>query len=133
MNQWQQLRTLIEGRFQRARRFSLDAQLGKSLRQLAERENCTPGELAASLLSAVRDDRHHRFELWSRWQSLSMREQEVAALICLGYTSRQIAVKLVISPETVKSHVRNLTNKFGVRDRRELRQALDQWDFSAWE
>jgi DNA-binding NarL/FixJ family response regulator len=35
---------------------------------------------------------------------LSEREQEAAALICLGYTNREIAFRLVIF-ETVKSRV----------------------------
>lgn len=133
MNQWQQLRTLLETRFQRTRRFNLDAELGRSVRLLAERENCSADELAASLISAALDDRRYREELWSRWQSLTVREQEVAALICLRYTTHQIAGRLIISPETVKSHVRHLTLKFGVRNRNELRRVLDRWDFSAWE
>ena len=69
----------------------------------------------------------------SRWRMLSPREQQVAALICLNYTGRQIAARLKISPETVKTHTRNLLNKFGLRTRTELRQVLADWDFSAWE
>jgi DNA-binding CsgD family transcriptional regulator len=66
------------------------------------------------------------------WRSLSPREQEVTALICLNYTNRQIARRLVISPQTVKSHVRSLLGKFGLHSKAELRRALADWDFSAW-
>jgi DNA-binding CsgD family transcriptional regulator len=31
--------------------------------------------------------------LYERWQKLSLREQDVTALTCLGYTNRQIAAK----------------------------------------
>jgi DNA-binding CsgD family transcriptional regulator len=68
----------------------------------------------------------------ARWYSLSPREQQVAALICLNYTSRQIAARLRISPETVKTHTRNLLSKFDLRTRVELRELLADWDFSAW-
>ena len=67
------------------------------------------------------------------WQQLSPRERDIAALTCLGYTNRQIAGRLYISPETVKTHMRNLLQKFDVRSKSELRRLLADWDFSAWE
>ncbi|MGZ9164486.1 MAG: LuxR C-terminal-related transcriptional regulator, partial [Anaerolineales bacterium] len=39
-----------------------------------------------------------------RWSSLSHREQQVIALICLGYRNHEIAKILTIAPETVKTH-----------------------------
>ena len=72
-------------------------------------------------------------ELWQRWQSLSPREQDVAALACLGYTNRQIGAFLSISPETVKTHLRNALVKFNLRTRSELHMLLKDWDFSAWD
>jgi DNA-binding CsgD family transcriptional regulator len=57
----------------------------------------------------------------------------VAALACLGYTTRQIAYRMEITPETVKSHMRNILAKFGVVNRIELRHRLEKVDFSAWE
>ena len=65
--------------------------------------------------------------------SLTPREQDVAALACLGYTNRQIAARLGISPDTVKTHVRNLLHKFELHSKDELRSLLQDWDFSAWE
>ncbi len=69
----------------------------------------------------------------ARWEALSPREQQVAALVCLGFTNRQIADHLVLSHETVKTHVRNVLYKFDLRSKAELRQALADWDFSAWQ
>lgn len=48
---------------------------------------------------------------------LSKRESEVAKLICIGFTNKQIAKKLFISEKTVKSHVSNILVKLDLRDR----------------
>ena len=57
----------------------------------------------------------------------------MGALVCLGYTNRQIAARLVISVETVKSHIRNILYKFNLHSKRELGLLLGDWDFSAWD
>jgi len=57
----------------------------------------------------------------------------VAALTCLGYTNRQIAAKLKISPDTVKGYVRQVLVKFNLHGKNELRTLLSAWDFSDWE
>jgi len=56
----------------------------------------------------------------------------VAALACLNFTNRQIAARLSISPQTVKSHMRNLLLRFELHSKVELRQVLSDWDFSEW-
>ena len=63
---------------------------------------------------------------------LTPRELEVLKLIGSGLTNRQVAAHLVISPETVKTHVRHLLRKFGIRSRRELRARLKDWDLGEW-
>ena len=52
---------------------------------------------------------------------LPPREQAVARLAARGQTNQQIAEVLVVSTETVKTHVRNVLGKFGVRSKVELR------------
>ena len=42
------------------------------------------------------------------------------SLVALGNTSLQIAEQLVISPETVRTHVRNAMAKTGARTRAQL-------------
>ncbi len=49
--------------------------------------------------------------------ALTKRELEVLAFMGKGQTNREIAIKLNISPHTVKSHVINIFNKLGVSDR----------------
>lgn len=54
--------------------------------------------------------------------SLSPREKEIFRLLAEGYSNKEIAEKLVISPSTVHSHRANLMDKLGLGNRRELIQ-----------
>jgi DNA-binding NarL/FixJ family response regulator len=49
--------------------------------------------------------------------TLTDRELEVLALIALGYSNREIAHELFLSVDTIKTHVRKLFDKLGVRNR----------------
>jgi PAS domain S-box-containing protein len=51
---------------------------------------------------------------------LTPREREILHLVALGHSSPQIAAELVISPETVRTHVRNAMAKLGARTRAQL-------------
>ena len=51
---------------------------------------------------------------------LTPREDEVIKLIAEGYSSREIADALVISPKTVERHRSNILAKLGMRDRTDL-------------
>lgn len=59
---------------------------------------------------------------------LTPREWEVLDLMSLGHSTRQIADELVLSTETVRTHVKNLMRKLGVNSRREAveRGALER-------
>ena len=50
---------------------------------------------------------------------LTCREWEVLDLLCQGKSTEDIAETLVLSSETVRSHVKHLLRKLGVRSRRE--------------
>lgn len=99
---------------------------------LAEQQGRSPDELVADILVAGLAQQRATDALWQRWQSLSPREQDVSALACLGHTNRQIAARLGISDETVKTHLRNALSKYSLHGRSELRQALSFLDFSVW-
>jgi DNA-binding CsgD family transcriptional regulator len=112
--------------------YSLDIRLTETLRDLAEAENRSPGEIAADLIVFGLAQQNGQYDLYQRWQKLSPREQDVAALICLHYTNRQIARHLYLSENTVRTHSHNVMVKFAVNNRADLRRLLDNWDFSAW-
>jgi DNA-binding NarL/FixJ family response regulator len=48
---------------------------------------------------------------------LSPREEEVLRLLATGETNRQIAKRLFVAEETVKSHVASIFRKLEVSDR----------------
>jgi DNA-binding NarL/FixJ family response regulator len=52
--------------------------------------------------------------------ALSERERQVTKLVCGGWTSRQIAEELFLSPRTVEQHRRQVMQKIDAEDRREL-------------
>jgi DNA-binding NarL/FixJ family response regulator len=74
--------------------FPLEPALRAALLQLAEKEHRPPQELHADLLASALAQRQVHTDLVQRWQSLSPREQEVAALACRNYTNRQVAARL---------------------------------------
>jgi len=129
------LRRLLEQlgvRSKGLRTFALTEDLAEALRALAQREQRPPDELIDELLANGLSRRDTDERAWQCWLALSPREQEVAALARLGYTNRQIAARLGIAQQTVKTHVRNILRKFDLHSKAELRALLHNWDFSAW-
>jgi len=55
--------------------------------------------------------------------SLTNREMEILTLIALGLTNKKIAKQLVISENTLRTHVRNLYRKLGVHNRTQAMKA----------
>jgi LuxR family maltose regulon positive regulatory protein len=59
-------------------------------------------------------------------EPLSEQEQRVLRLLSQGLSNPEIAEELVISLNTVKSHVKSIYRKLNVRGRKEARQAARQ-------
>jgi len=112
--------------------FPLDMEAIHALQDLAEQQKRTKTEVAAELLAQALAQRDAAEVNLSLWRMLTEREQQITALVCLGYTNPRIAELLMIAPDTVKTHVRNILAKFGLRSKAELRHTLADWDFSAW-
>jgi DNA-binding CsgD family transcriptional regulator len=51
---------------------------------------------------------------------LTPRERDIANLIGLGYTNRQIGVELSITKRTAEAHVQNILNKLGASNRAQI-------------
>jgi DNA-binding CsgD family transcriptional regulator len=110
----------------------LEESLHAALVELARQEGCPPEQLLAGLLVMARARQQAGGELLEHWQKLSPREQDVTAFTCLGYTNRQIAAKLNLSPDTVRGYVRQVLVKFQVHSKFKLQAQLQGWDFCKW-
>ncbi|GAP06443.1 response regulator containing a CheY-like receiver domain and an HTH DNA-binding domain [Anaerolinea thermolimosa] len=134
MSLWERLRAWWNGSdpTSERREFALDSHLLNTLDALSRQTGISEEALANDLLATGLQALSRRDELWQCWQMLTPREQQVVALACLGLTNRQIASRMGISPDTVKTHLRAATAKFGVHTKAELNLLLSEWDFSAW-
>ena len=54
------------------------------------------------------------------YETLTSREQEIMVLLAEGYSAKDAAAKLFISPKTVENHRTNIMNKLGVHSTLEL-------------
>ncbi len=115
------------------RNIELDPEIYETVQEYAAREKRAPEELASYIINEGIRNHQIQAECWNRWLILSPREQQIAALVCLGYTNRQIGGKLYISPETVKTHAEKVLFKFGLPNRQELRILLKDWNFSEFD
>ena len=111
----------------------LDAELVEALEQIADLEKRSRDEVATHLLELALERRRAAEVNLQHWRDLTEREQQVVSLYCQGYGYRQIAERLVISPDTAKTHLRNSVIKFGFERRIDLRAAMMDWDFSDWQ
>jgi DNA-binding CsgD family transcriptional regulator len=132
------LRRLVQSLLQKknttdeSRVFLHDAELIAVIKDVAKQQQRTEEDVVADFTKVGINQFLTQNELESRWTSLSRREQQVVALICLGYRNYEIAEILVIAPETVKTHLQGVFNKFDLRSSKELRLALKNWDFRDW-
>jgi DNA-binding CsgD family transcriptional regulator len=113
--------------------FEINTQLSFQLQLMARTHDVPPEALAASLLARGLEQETLRAQAQATLATLTPREQEVTWLTARGHTNRQIAEALVISPETVKSHVRRVLDKFGVRSKADLRLLLLYLGVRWWE
>lgn len=86
------------------------------LRRVREGETVVDTALAGRVaLSAARLSSG---EFWSGAHlGLTQRESEVLELLVSGYSNKAVAGRLVVSEDTVKTHIRSLYRKLGVSDR----------------
>lgn len=86
------------------------------LRRVREGETVVDSALAGRVaLSAAH---LNAGEFWSGAHlGLTQRESEVLELLVAGHSNKAVASKLVVSEDTVKTHIRGLYRKLGVSDR----------------
>jgi two-component system, NarL family, nitrate/nitrite response regulator NarL len=98
-------------------------QLPRALRGALAGEAALSRAMAAHVVRAARhaDVVQARPRLRAR---LTPRQLEILQLIASGATTREIADRLVLSPETVRWHVKAILRKLGARTRAEAASAL---------
>jgi two-component system, NarL family, nitrate/nitrite response regulator NarL len=95
-------------------------QLSRALPQISSGGFWVPrATLAGFVDSILESSRHHRLKVDSSAE-LSRREREVLDALLENLANKEIGSRLNISERTVKFHVSNLLNKFGVRRRADL-------------
>jgi DNA-binding NarL/FixJ family response regulator len=94
------VRQVLDGEFLFNQKLTIDL-----LRSMADREK------SSAPPSGVADSEE------SLSEPLTARETEILRLLAQGQTNPQIARELVVSPGTVKNHVRHIIAKLGVSDR----------------
>ena len=120
------------GREKETRVFLSDDELIATIKDVAKQESRTEEEIVAEFARAGLKQFLTQHDMETRWASLSQREQQVVALICLGHRNYEIAGILSIAPETVKTHLQRIFDKFQLRSSKELRFALRDWNFREW-
>lgn len=111
-----------------------DEDILSMLEELAHGQEFSVEDLSTMIFkNAVREHYKTNNHNVKQWDELTQRQQETAALACLGYTNAQIAEQLDISYETVKSHIKEILRKFNVRGRHQLRYMLRRWDFNGFD
>jgi DNA-binding NarL/FixJ family response regulator len=92
-----------------------------TIRAVAQGKKVLPPMLTSSLFSEIAKHATQKLK-GNPFQSLRMtnREREVIELIAEGLSNKQIATRLTLSVETVKSHVHNILEKLQLHTRLEI-------------
>ena len=93
--------------------------LAKIIRGALDGEVAASPKLVADVVAELRRSPQGGIGMRPVRSILTPREWEVLDQMSLGRTTRQIADELVLSNETVRSHVKNLMRKLGARSRQE--------------
>ncbi|MCB8975816.1 MAG: helix-turn-helix transcriptional regulator [Ardenticatenaceae bacterium] len=110
----------------------IDPNLIPLIEDIANEEGLSIAETVNRLLSFAIGEHHATNDNLFRWDSLTPRQQDTAAFACLGYSNMEIAQKMSISVNTVKTHLRQVLQTFAAGTKGELQMLLASWDFSDW-
>lgn len=111
----------------------IDPNLIPLIEDIAKEEDLTISETVDRLLSFAIGEHYVTNDNLLRWESLTPRQQDTAAYACLGHSNMEIAQRMSISINTVKTHLRQVLQTFAVGGKRELQIILVSWDFSDWQ
>ena len=95
--------------------------LVEGIRAIARGEMLLSPTVAVRVVQQLAHTRQEKEREADALQALTPREREVFHLVAQGYTNAEIAERLVLSEKTVKTHVRNISNKLNLRGKGEMR------------
>jgi len=97
------------------------AHLLRTIREVAHGEKVLPPPLTSSLFSQIADIATRKGK-GNPFKSVRMtaRERQVVELIAEGLSNKEIAVRLHLAVDTVKSHVHNILEKLALHTRLEI-------------
>jgi DNA-binding NarL/FixJ family response regulator len=95
------------------------AELVEAMHALARGAVVIPPDMMPPLLSGLLHRRREQDRAFHRVGRLTRREREVLGHLAEGADNDAIAQRLVISPQTARTHIQNLITKLGVHSRLE--------------
>ena len=95
--------------------------LVEGIRAIARGEMLLSPTVAAKVVQQLARTRQEKEREADALQALTPREREVFHLVAQGYTNAEIAERLVLSEKTVKTHLRNISNKLNLSGKSEMR------------
>lgn len=95
--------------------------LVEGVRAIARGEMLLSPAAAARVVQQLARTHHEKGREAEALQDLTPREREVFHLVVQGYTNAEIAEHLVLSEKTVKTHVRNISNKLNLSGKGDMR------------
>jgi len=116
----------------KTRRFEWSQVLDVILDNLAVLEQRPQEQIHEELITSALASRRSAEDLVRRWDTLTPRQQDVVALVCLGYTNRHISARLGLSTATIETYIKVIRQKLALTTKSELRALFSGWDFSEW-
>lgn len=95
------------------------AELVDSVRVALRGEACIPRGMLGGLLHDLIERRRREDESLARYRRLSARERDVLGMLARGADVKDIATALVLSRQTIRSHVQHVLDKLDVHSRAE--------------
>ncbi|OUO88001.1 hypothetical protein B5F40_13125 [Gordonibacter sp. An230] len=119
-----------EERVLEAKNAMTDIARSDAIRESRSGRRLEPGNNSPSAVSIQQDSREHRNSaicLMAQRYQLTAKEQQIVGMYAYGRSAPYIAEELVVSVNTVKSHLANAYQKIGVHSRQELISLLSEY------
>jgi NarL family two-component system response regulator LiaR len=104
--------------------------LVEGIRAIAQGEMLLSPTVASRVVQQLARTRQEKEREADALQALTPREREVFRLVAQGCTNAEIAERLVLSEKTVKTHVRNISNKLKLTSKADMRVLAAQLGLS---